>query len=214
MIKLFAIFGIGGIAAAQNAPAPPAPRPDARLVLVDVLVRTKAGPVSGLTKDDFTLLDKGKPQKIEVFASTPDRDPNAKLSPPSPIVGANRLSRRGEMVQSATVILYDRLNTPAADQAFVRKQVLGALSSLKETDRFAFYSLGRKLAVVHDFTDDPAPLIRAAARLNAAAAQPPPSDPTELAEQKALEDALVPLQDFDTLLRVATTARAFQSITR
>jgi VWFA-related protein len=41
---------------------------DAKLVQVDVVVRDKNGPVSGLTKQDFTLLDNGKPQEIAVFS--------------------------------------------------------------------------------------------------------------------------------------------------
>jgi len=38
-------------------------RAGTRLVLVDVVVHTKAGPVAGLSKDDFTLTDNGKPQQ-------------------------------------------------------------------------------------------------------------------------------------------------------
>jgi len=33
---------------------------------VDVIVRNKNGSVEGLKKDDFTLLDEGKPQPISV----------------------------------------------------------------------------------------------------------------------------------------------------
>jgi hypothetical protein len=38
-----------------------------RLVEVEVVVGNKNGPVAGLTKDDFTILDQGKPQRIDVF---------------------------------------------------------------------------------------------------------------------------------------------------
>lgn len=210
---IFPWICLAGLAAAQNQP-PPDPRLDARMVALDVLVRNKNGPVSGLTKDDFTLLDKGKAQNIASFQAVPERDPNAKLSPPSPVVGSNRLTRTGAMPQSATVILYDRVNTPPSDQAFMRQQVLALLSSLKETDHFAFYSLGRTLRVVTDFTDDPAPVIHAAIRLRASPPQPAPADPAEEAAQKTLEDALVPAQTLDNVYRVATTARAFESITR
>jgi VWFA-related protein len=213
MKKLTLLFVIAFIAGAQTPPATPG-HAGSRLVLVDVLVRNKAGAVSGLTKDDFTLTDKGKPQTIEVFATTAGRDANAAQSPLSPAVGANRLTRRGDAVRSATVILYDRLNTPAADQAFVRRQVLETLRALKDTDVFGFYSLGKSLSVVHDFTGDPAPMIRAATRLTAVPPQAAPNDLVEQTAQKALEDALLPQQDMENVFRVATTARAFQSIAR
>lgn len=211
--RLFPWICLAGLAAAQNQPAPE-PRLDARAVTVDVLVRNKNGPVSGLTKDDFTLLDKGKPQNLKIFQAVAEQDPNAKLSPPSPIVGSNRLTRTGAMPLATTVILYDRVNTPPSDQAFMRQQVLALLSSLKETDHFAFYSLGRTLRVVTDFTEDPAPIIHAAARLKANPPQTAPADAAEQATQKALEAALVPAQTLDNVYRVATTARAFESITR
>lgn len=210
MKQLIALLSIAGIAGAQ----PPLPHASNRIVVVDVVVRNKAGVVTGLTKDDFTLLDKGKPQNIQAFTATPIRDAATQPSPPSPRVGTNRVTRGGEAVRSATVILCDRLNTPANDQAYVRRQVLETLRSLKDTDIFAFYSLGKTLVPVHDFTEDPGPLIHAATRMTAAPPQPAPSDPAEQAAQTALEQALVPMQDLDMIYRVAETARAFQSITR
>src|SRR5215469_2928568 len=48
-----------------------------KLVQVDVIVRDAKGPVRDLKKEDFTLFDKGKPQKIEVFSirTTPAQPP-------------------------------------------------------------------------------------------------------------------------------------------
>ena len=48
-------------------PAPPLIRTGTRLVEVEVVVRDKNGPVTGLTRDDFTLLDQGKAQQIAIF---------------------------------------------------------------------------------------------------------------------------------------------------
>jgi hypothetical protein len=50
-------------------------RAGTRLVQADVVVRDRQGPVTVLTKDDFVLFDKGKPQRISVFAATSARDP-------------------------------------------------------------------------------------------------------------------------------------------
>src|SRR5438552_8265828 len=82
-----------------------------RLVEVDVVVRAKDGPVINLAKEDFTILDNGKVQRVDVFSiSTAERSKSKENLPPLPggVVsnrGANQVSR------SATVILFDRLNT-------------------------------------------------------------------------------------------------------
>jgi hypothetical protein len=58
-------FGLAAIGvSAQNAPNPPAISVSTRLVQVGVIARDKNGPVADLTKDDFVLLDRGKPQNV------------------------------------------------------------------------------------------------------------------------------------------------------
>jgi hypothetical protein len=52
----------------RQEPASPIIRSETRLVDVEVVVRDKDGPVSGLKKEDFTLLDQGKKQTIAVFS--------------------------------------------------------------------------------------------------------------------------------------------------
>jgi len=50
---------------------PPIFRADTRLVEVNALVVDRDGhPLEGLTRDDFTVLEDGKPQAIELFAMT------------------------------------------------------------------------------------------------------------------------------------------------
>ncbi|HLQ76421.1 MAG TPA: hypothetical protein VK210_03650, partial [Terriglobia bacterium] len=44
-----------------------------RLVEISVVVRDKNGPVTGLTKENFTVLDNGKVQRIDVFSATDSR---------------------------------------------------------------------------------------------------------------------------------------------
>src|SRR5437764_2578902 len=78
-----------------------------RLVQVDVIVRDANGPATGLTKDDFVLLDKGKPQQIAVFSvrTTPAQPPPATDQVAG--VVSNRPQGRGTDPVSATVILFD-----------------------------------------------------------------------------------------------------------
>ena len=57
--------------ALPQATEPPTPvlRVTTRLVQVSVIVTgKKSEPVTGLTKDDFVVLDKGKPQQIQFFS--------------------------------------------------------------------------------------------------------------------------------------------------
>lgn len=190
----------------------PTYRTGTRLVQLDVVVRTDKGVVRGLTKDDFTVQDKGKTQNIEVFSVTDKNSPSANLPPLPPNVASNRMNNRGETSHSATVILFDRLNTPdPADQANARTKVLALLRSLKPSDRVAFYSLHENITVVQEFMDSAEQLAEAAARIN------PPGGTgggTGNALQAALRDALNPAQSLDPVARARITASAFRSIAR
>lgn len=159
-------------------------RVNTRLVEVDVVVRDKNGPVRGLTKSDFTILDRGKPQNIATFSV---RSTNRSAPKPAPLPAgtvSNRLNNRGEEAGGATVVLWDMLNTEMQDQSYVRAQVLKYLRTVTERDPIALYALVKDLKVIQDFTDDPARLIRAVSdtgpeqSLNLAAA-----DLTDLANQ-------------------------------
>ncbi len=216
MPKWFLLPCLAGLAAAQSAVAQVQPtfRVGTRLVQVDVVVRTDKAAVRGLTKDDFTVQDKGKTQKIAVFAVTDKADP----SPKGPVlpsnVASNRMNNRGETSRSATVILFDRLNTTdAADQANARRNILALLSSLKPADKVAFYSLYDKISVVQEFMDSADQLAQAATRLSsqgAGGAGGAAADPLET----ALREALDPAQPIDSPSRVQITAAAFRSIAR
>jgi VWFA-related protein len=139
-----------------------------QLVEVDVVVDGKHGPAANLTKNDFTILDNGKPQQIALFSVQSSAARNgAKASPLAPGVVSNRLTRAGEEPGSPTVILWDALNTETADQAWVRSQVIKYLQTMDPRDPVAVYILVKNLRVIQDFTDDPLPLIQALRRTNA-----------------------------------------------
>lgn len=65
MLRWITLIGLAGLMAAQE---PSSFRVNTRLVEVDVVVRSKSGAVTGLTKDDFRILDNGKPQNIVTFS--------------------------------------------------------------------------------------------------------------------------------------------------
>lgn len=162
-------------------------RAGTRLVEVDVVVRDKNGPVHGLTKDDFTLFDcaslersvtrpfapcKGKRQPLEVFREVnglvpPGAAPVVASSIPlAPGAVSNRVYADGKPLASATVVLFDQLNTPFDLKEYQRGQVAKFLQSVGDKDRIALYSLGQDLHILQDFTDDPLKLIHAVAKLD------------------------------------------------
>jgi hypothetical protein len=87
MRSLFFLLACLGVSAAQLPEQPsveelsvPALRVTTRLILADVIVTNKSGKrEKGLTKEDFTVLDNGKPQKIAAV-SIESRGPAARMS--------------------------------------------------------------------------------------------------------------------------------------
>jgi VWFA-related protein len=164
---------------AQSPPQNPKISISTRLVELGVIVRDKDGPVEDMTKDDFVVLDRGKPQKISVFTVESVKSPAtvpqlAKMLPPNtfsdlPQYGASR-------PRSVTVVLLDNLNTlygsapedqyertPAwIEDAALQKaktHLIEFIKSLDPRDRVAIYGLRDSLHVLCDFTSDRAQLL-------------------------------------------------------
>ena len=193
------------VAALQPSQEPAVFHSGTRLVEVEVVVRNQpvrppgvgewfkwvldSGPpfgppgdvLKGLTKDDFTLLDDGKPQQIAVFragASKDEKPADAKLTVLPPGAVSNRQDSRGRPVNGATAILIDFLNTDFGCLGYERLGMTNLLRSLTDTDsRIALYTLGENLHVLDDFADDPQKLRETAAQLD----QPHGKLPAEIA---------------------------------
>jgi VWFA-related protein len=199
-------------AAAQEPPA--LFRAGTRLVEVDVVVRDRNGHVRGLTKDDFTLFDckasersvprpfspcKGKRQPLDVFREidTP-ASPGVTAAPAislAPGVFSNRVYSDGKPLASATVVIFDQLNTPFDLKGYERLGVVKFLRSAGAQSRIALYSLGGDLHILQDFTDDPKKLIDAVAKvdsgdqLNPATTDTPDDPRIATLEGQAVADA-------------------------
>lgn len=134
----------------------PAMRVTTRLVLADVIVTDKSGQrAKGLTKDDFIVLDNGKPQKIAALSV------ESRGTGPAPRVGqlpANVYTNRPEYDMPPgplTLILLDGLNTSVADQGYARSQMLNYLGAqLQPGQPVAVYTLAGSLRLLQDFTDN------------------------------------------------------------
>jgi VWFA-related protein len=153
-------------AAAQAASQAPALiRSTTRLVQISVVVHDKHGnPISGLTKEDFEVLDEKKPQAIQVFSEETNQPPTTAPAPLPPDTYTNRLAEQAGVPTSVTVILLDGLNTKFSDQRQARQQVIKFLSQIHAEDRVALYTLGREVQILHDFTTDSSSLLDALER--------------------------------------------------
>jgi VWFA-related protein len=141
-------------------PDTPVFRTSTRLVQVDVVVKAKDVPVTGLTKDDFELRDNGKLQRIDIFAVR-EINPTALTLPRAKGIVSNRPFPRGPEPVSATVVLIDGANTQPEDQGFARVQALKYLDKAKRNETIALYALDTNLRVLQEFTDDQALLRKA-----------------------------------------------------
>jgi VWFA-related protein len=108
----------------QAAPASPTFRVTSNLVFLDVTVLDKKGHpvVTGLTKDDFTITENKKPQRIFSFdapAQSTGARPQRLFSFDAPTAG--NAGSAGSA--PATILVLDLLNTRFEDSAFARDSV-------------------------------------------------------------------------------------------
>jgi VWFA-related protein len=161
------------ITTGQNAPEF---RANTHLVEINVLVRDSKGPVANLTKDDFVVTDKGKPQKISVFSVATAAPGGQERQAPLP---ANTFSNRAAAAanpNSVTIVLLDRLNTLNTGNtgafesrptwlddhalAYAKEHLIDFVKGMDSKDRVAIYSLAQSLGVLSDFTNDRGQLLR------------------------------------------------------
>lgn len=135
-----------------------------RRVIVDVVVTDAGGrPVRGLMRDDFSVAEDGKPQRVlsfdvHDFDAAPQASPlQTTFLPPNTFVNVPETPERGPLY----VILYDMVNMGMDDQGAARKQLLRFISDKPPGVRFAIFVLSDGLRMVQGFTDDPYALFAA-----------------------------------------------------
>ena len=206
------------------------------LVLTNVVVRDrKTGePVRGLTRDDFTVLEDGKPQKIDSF-DYEDVNQAAALRPPaSATPGTAKRNPLGTSLSEGThaltpeelsghrlIVLFvdttslqpdDLERVQGAARAYVQKQ-------MQPADVVAVVSLGNTLSIDQDFTQDKSLLLHAIATYSPGGEQG--FTPGPVATTNQVEDASsftadeTDYNDLNTdreLFAIATIARALAPI--
>ncbi|MGB2589331.1 MAG: VWA domain-containing protein [Candidatus Acidiferrum sp.] len=178
ILTALALLFLGLAAIATSAQLAPQQQPitvSTRLVQVGVIVRDKNGPVADLTKDDFVVLDRGKPQKISVF-TVESSEPAAQPSLPLPQNTFSDLPQYGAATaRSVTIVLLDNLNTLYGSApgnyestpywmedlalANAKNHLIEFIRELSPQDQVAVYGLRDSLQVLCDFTSDRAQLL-------------------------------------------------------
>ncbi len=139
---------------------------NSKLVLVDVVVSEHGKPVEGLDKSKFHIFEDGHEQKIGAFEEhrAPTAPPNASaLKAALAALPAHTYSNIPVYpdVGVVNVLLLDALNTPMADQAEARRQMIDYLSDIKPGSSLAIFTLASRLQMVEGFTTNAALLAKA-----------------------------------------------------
>jgi len=208
-----------------------------RLVVVDVVATDhKDNAVVDLKREDFTVLEDGKEQKLAVFNFQHPFDAPAASSAKSEESGKLpdnifTNSPRYNPTSALNVVLLDALNTTAPHQAYARQQMIKFLERMPQDRPIAVYTLGSKLTLLQDFTTDPAALKEVMKKVKGgisplldnptggedAQILPPGAVDSGLVSQSQLQAIMQFEQErvsFQTDLRVAYTLNALNAIGR
>jgi VWFA-related protein len=128
-----------------------------QLVIVDVTVEDKNGhPVHGLKREDFTLTESKRPQTVNSFEEYSSQSLAAAGSalppmPPGTFTDYTPVPPSGEL----NILLLDTLNTPMADQSYVRSELRHYIKKAKPGTRIAIFGLSQRLFLLQGFSSDP-----------------------------------------------------------
>ncbi len=209
----------------------------AELVLIPTLVTDKSGNhITGLKKEDFTVLENGAEQKIATFEEIAS-GPHRYSRPKNPNEFSNSIAGPASN-RRVTLLVLDLLNTRFADQAYARQDLLKYLTlSVDQREPTALYTLTRSgIHVIHEFTTDPRVLVAAlhkvkgdaykmvdspedvealtgSASPDGSAGVDPGSVQTEAQRlQTMMEDAELNFQSFQQRLAITYTLQAMQQV--
>ncbi|MGH9674590.1 MAG: VWA domain-containing protein, partial [Bryobacteraceae bacterium] len=175
-------FGVAGQAPRPSGPDTPIFRTTTNLVVVDVFVRDRSGKgIPNLKKEDFVVLEDGKPQQITIFDF---QRLDGVAPPPAPAEPARTTPTPQQMITSASpgkvqyrdrrliVLFFDMSAMPPADQIRAQKAALKFIGEqMTPADMVAVMSFATALKVELDFTGDRDRLIEAIKAFNGEGAE-------------------------------------------
>jgi VWFA-related protein len=172
-----------------------------RRVVVDVVVTGPDGkPVSGLSEQDFTVLEDRKPQSVRAFeVHTPEED-RSQLPPAPPDLPSHTFVNLEQTAASGppVVILMDFLNTPVTDQWYAHEQIVHFLEHKPASTEVGIFALGEKLSLLQGFTTDSRRLLAAMRSKDAGLHMPAASD--QVMKAQITLDAFLDMGRFLTTL--------------
>lgn len=189
----------------------PVIRTTTRLVQVSVVVTDKKGqPITGLKKEDFTVLDGKEPQTIAIFSAEAPAVSSQPVRTLPPNIFTNRHDKLGEPPGSNTIIFFDALNTGLRQQAFAREQVLKFLKTIQPQDHFAIYALANpgQVEILHEFTQDDAALVKAINDYTVKQPEPPVVPFADAMNFAGVLPVMLPLVPQDSLVPRTSEDRA------
>ncbi len=137
-------------------------RVNSKAVLVDVIVSDSSGkPITGLSRDAFTVTEQGKRQTISFFEENGNAPPARPVEMPTmpPDIFTN--FSPFPQPPAVNVLLLDSLNTHMENQSYVHTQALKFLKTAKPGTRMAIFTMGLGLHFIQGFNDDPSVLMAA-----------------------------------------------------
>ena len=137
-------------------------RSNANLVLVDVVATEHGNAIHGLAQGQFHIFEDGREQTIASFdehapATGPTAAPKAAALPPNVFSNVPVYAE----TSAVNVLLLDGLNTPAANQMEVRRQMIQYLGKVEPGTSLAIFTLSSRLRMVEGFTTDAGALVKA-----------------------------------------------------
>jgi VWFA-related protein len=178
--RLFCAAAVLPLSAQTAAPEKtPVIHAETRVVQVEVVATdSKGNPVTGLTKDDFSIRDNGSGRAIDIFSM--ESQNGAVSAPPRSKLPAGVFTNRGSALiedsRPPTVILLDASNGVNVAFQWARQAVMGVLKELPVDERIAVYVIARHqgLMLLQDYTTDHALILKRLSRYVAPAPAPPP----------------------------------------
>jgi VWFA-related protein len=201
----------------DQKPENPLIRTATRLVQVDAVVTdSQSRPVRDLTAADFSVMEEGRRQKISSFSyEPPDKKQDLPTRPPlQPGVFTNRPD--SPLPSPIVILLLDGINTPSAQQLYVRQQMLQYLRDLKPSGaRIAVLAIGNNLSVLQNFTTDLSSLQKAVQNYKRGQTQADVEAPgitLKGADQAALNLFAQRIANYEQDTRVRITLSSLQAI--
>lgn len=160
LLSCIALLTIPRLAAQSPSAPQPVFRTGANLVLVDVVVTDHDKPVLDVAGSRFHVFEDGKEQTVATIDEhQPPAAPPTWLAPAA--LPANTYTNVPQYPPSSAmnVLLLDGLNTTMANQMQVRHKLIEYLGTVRPGTPLAVFTLGTKLQLVTQFTNDPASLL-------------------------------------------------------